>query len=190
MSDFERLVLKMQVESSQAAGSAEAPAHQMNFDSPRGQQILKALADKLGTTPDDLKAQLNAGKSLKDLAAAKGLTPKDLFAAVRQAVGGSVEAKGTQGAQGHHHHHRGGNHVDSQVLDAVSQKLGMTTADLTKELQSGKGLMDIAKEKGVSEDDLVSTLQQAFSKVAPYGQGTTAGTSSWSQGVTQVNAAV
>src|SRR5512140_2474783 len=95
----------MQVDSSQGATAAQAPVHHMNFDGPRGQQILKALADKLGTTPDDLKAQLDSGKSLKDRAAAKGLTPKDRFAAVRQALGGTVEANGTQGVQGHQHHH-------------------------------------------------------------------------------------
>ena len=181
----------MQVDSTAAASASQAPAHHMSFDGPRGQEILKALADKLGMQPDDLKSQLDAGTSLRDLASAQGLSMHDLFAAVRQAVGPQQGADGTQAAHGHHHHHHGGGgSVDSKVLDAVAQKLGMSTTDLTSALQSGRGLLDIAKEKGVSEDDLVQTMQQAFQQIAPYGQGDTAGTQSWTQDVTQVNAAV
>ena len=169
----------MQVDSTQSATQSQAPARQMDFDSPRGQQILKALSDKLGMSGDDLKSQLQSGKSLRDIANDKGVSMHDLFQSVRQALGGS---DGAQGAHGHHHHHGGGgaSNVDSEVMQAVAQKLGVSTDDLASELKSGKGLMDIAKEKGVSEDDLVQTLQQAFQQVAPYGQGGNAGSADYS----------
>ena len=37
----------------------------------------------------------------------------------------------------------------SQNLSSVAEQLGMTEADLRKELQSGKNLRDIAKERGI-----------------------------------------
>ena len=46
----------------------------------------KAIADKLGLTLGDLKQQLKSGKSLDDLAKAKGLTVQDLYNAAADAV--------------------------------------------------------------------------------------------------------
>ena len=42
----------------------------------------------------------------------------------------------------------------SDVLQAVADKLGMSVDDLRSELCSGKALTDIAKEKGVSEQEV------------------------------------
>ncbi|SDJ48809.1 hypothetical protein SAMN05444157_3612 [Frankineae bacterium MT45] len=43
-------------------------------------------------------------------------------------------------------------------LDVAANLFGMSKSDLTSELKSGKSLSDIAKEKGISEDDLESAL--------------------------------
>lgn len=55
-----------------------------------------------------------------------------------------------------------GGHHDSgrfqKTLDAVAGKLGMSTDDLKKALASGQSMTDIAQSKGVSKDDLVSTI--------------------------------
>jgi hypothetical protein len=49
-----------------------------------------------------------------------------------------------------------------KVLDAVADKLGMKTSDLEADLQKGQSLTDIATSKGVSKDDLVSTIKNAL----------------------------
>ncbi|MCU1427609.1 MAG: hypothetical protein JWL83_1609 [Actinomycetia bacterium] len=52
-------------------------------------------------------------------------------------------------------------------LQAVADLLKMSTDDLLKQLQSGKSLADVAKDKGVSRDALVSAIKQDFAKNAP-----------------------
>ncbi|WP_269884890.1 hypothetical protein [Paenibacillus gyeongsangnamensis] len=51
--------------------------------------------------------------------------------------------------------------------DAVAQILGMTKQELTTALQSGKSISDLAKEKGISEDQLAAKLKELRSQKAP-----------------------
>jgi lambda repressor-like predicted transcriptional regulator len=44
------------------------------------------------------------------------------------------------------------------AIDVAAALFGMSKADLTDELKSGKSLNDVAKEKGISTDDLDSAL--------------------------------
>jgi hypothetical protein len=53
-------------------------------------------------------------------------------------------------------------HMRAKVESAVADKLGMNVGDLRKQLASGQSLADIAKTKGVSHDDLVSTITSAL----------------------------
>jgi hypothetical protein len=50
-----------------------------------------------------------------------------------------------------------------QVMSSASQLLGMSEQDLRTSLRSGQSLSDIAAQKGVSKDDLVSTVSSAIS---------------------------
>ncbi len=50
------------------------------------------------------------------------------------------------------------------VLDDVAKELGMSSADLRKELASGKSLADVAKTKGKSADDIKKTITDAAAK--------------------------
>ncbi len=54
-------------------------------------------------------------------------------------------------------------------MDAAAKALGLTDAQLQQSLQSGSTLADLAKEKGVSEDSLVSTIAQSLQQNAPAG---------------------
>jgi hypothetical protein len=47
-------------------------------------------------------------------------------------------------------------------MDAASQLLGESTADLMASLQSGQSLSSIAQSKGVSQDDLVEAMASAL----------------------------
>jgi uncharacterized protein YidB (DUF937 family) len=84
-------------------GGAGGAAH-VNFDSDAGKKLLASLADKLGTTADDLKSQLDNGANLKDLFKAKGVSHEDVRAAFEdafkswQAYGANGNASGTTSA--------------------------------------------------------------------------------------------
>lgn len=49
-----------------------------------------------------------------------------------------------------------------KAMDAAAQKLGMSDDDLRSALQSGSSLADVASQKGVSTDDLVSTMADSL----------------------------
>ena len=65
---------------------------------------------------------------------------------------------GTAATGGHHHHH----HAMATAMTAASSLLGMSASDLTAGLKSGQSLADIAKSKGVSQDDLVKAISGAL----------------------------
>jgi uncharacterized protein YidB (DUF937 family) len=51
---------------------------------------------------------------------------------------------------------------DQAVQEAIAAKLGVTIQDLRTQLRSGKSLLDLAKEKGVSETAVRATIQTAL----------------------------
>jgi uncharacterized protein YidB (DUF937 family) len=66
-------------------GGPGGPGGHINFDSDAGKKLLANLADKLGTSADDLKQQLDNGANLKDLLKAKGVSHDDVKAAFQDA---------------------------------------------------------------------------------------------------------
>jgi hypothetical protein len=57
--------------------------------------------------------------------------------------------------------------TQEDVLAAVASELGETEADLQKGLASGKSLTDLAAAKGISQDDLKSTIAGVVQKDMP-----------------------
>ncbi len=57
-------------------------------------------------------------------------------------------------------HQSGGIH--DTVWAALAKQLGLTTDELTAQIQSGKTLAQIAQEKGVSTKDLAATMETAM----------------------------
>lgn len=53
------------------------------------------------------------------------------------------------------------------VLDSVSQLFGMSPQSLAKEIESGKSMMDIAADKGISPMDLLKTIRTAMLMATP-----------------------
>ena len=53
------------------------------------------------------------------------------------------------------------------AMDAAASALGLQPKDLFAALQSGQSLADIAKSKGVSQDQLVSAMSTAITKANP-----------------------
>ena len=66
---------------------------------------------------------------------------------------------------GAHHGHGG----FEKTLSAVADKLGISTRDLKKQLQSGQSLTDIAGALGLDKDRLVSTIASTLPSTGPNG---------------------
>ena len=163
-----------------AAFQSAAPAQR-----PQQPPSLDNTAKLLGTTADDLRGQLQSGKTLDDLASAKGVSSSDLINAVKSDLQANKPAgapdlsddqltrmatdvaagKGPGRAHGHHHHHAAaaaGAADDTQTADAKLQGL--------------------ADSLGVNQSDLADALAQAvqtgtgpFSETGAYGASGTFG---------------
>ena len=107
---------------------------------PLSQGELDAAAKALGITSDNLSAQLNSGKTLQDIATTQGVDIK----VVMQAMDAVRPV-----------------HLDSTELDAAAKALGMTSTDLSAQLQSGKTLSDLATSKGVTLQSVQDAIQSA-----------------------------
>jgi lambda repressor-like predicted transcriptional regulator len=53
------------------------------------------------------------------------------------------------------------------ALGVAAETLGLSTSDLTSQLQQGKSLVDIAEAQGVSRDDLADALKAALPAQRP-----------------------
>jgi uncharacterized protein YidB (DUF937 family) len=57
----------------------------ISFDDEVGKKLLSALAEKLGTSADDLKSKLDSGSDLKDILDDSGLSHEDIKSAFEEA---------------------------------------------------------------------------------------------------------
>jgi hypothetical protein len=165
---------------------AKCPARDFEF---KGLNALNSAANLLGLQPQELKAELQAGKSLKEIVSAKGLDTakfaQDLEAALTTKIDQSVQdgkinseqaaalkTKLSQRIQADldkkwddwkDRRFRGaakGNIIG--IHEQVQSLLGIDAATLRTELQSGKSLADIAQAKGISKEALVEKIQAAI----------------------------
>ncbi len=118
-------------------GQPGGPGH---GDRQLSQAELDAAAKALGITADDLSAQLKSGKTLQDIATAQGVdfkTVMDALQPFRPVRLGTAE------------------------LDAAAKALGMTSADLSTQLQNGKTLSDLAAAQGVTLQSVQDAITAA-----------------------------
>jgi len=150
-----------------------------------GVRVMDAAATVLGMTVDDLMTELKDGKSLVDVAAAKGISGEkltaDLLAQVKTQLDSLVsDGKLTQeqadniytqtesnidrivsDTSGFNFGPRFGGRMQPggpQVMDAAAEVLGMSVDDLMTELKDGKSLADVAAAKGISQEKLTADL--------------------------------
>ena len=125
-------------------------------------------ADRLGSSGDSQAVVNDAAKQL-------GVTPSALTAALKKALENRVDAAVAAGrltkAQGEELKQRiesgdlplffgprGGPHEHFGELDAAASYLGLTEAQLETQLESGKSLAQVAKDRGKSVDGLIQAL--------------------------------
>ena len=156
---------------------------------PRAAIASDAVAKVLGLTSDELRTELQSGKSLADVAKAKGVD----IAKVKQAIIADFTAREqAEVAAGEHTQAE----VDQKIADltskiddivngvkpsgmpgdmrghgprgggiasdAVAKVLGLTADELRTELQSGKSLADVAKAKGVDVEKVKTAILEDF----------------------------
>src|SRR5205823_1732893 len=129
-----------------------------------GANLLTTAATYIGVTEDQLRTELQSGKSLADVAVAHGKTRDGLIAALTQAATAEittlVDTKNPfpprpSGRPGF----PGGFRVEGNDLAAAATYLGTTEADLRTKLQGGQTLAQIAAAtSGKSRDGLIQAL--------------------------------
>lgn len=141
--------------------------------------FLATAAEVLGMTEDELKTELESGKSIADVAKAKGVDVQKVIDALvalsnsealdritelvnnpgmpQRGFGGGHGPGHGPGDKGMHGRMRG-----QFISDAVTSLLKLTKDEIRTQLQSGKSLADIAKAQDVSVDKLIDTIVADF----------------------------
>lgn len=127
-----------------------------------GKNVLATAATYIGITEDALRAELQAGKSLAEVAVANGKTRDGLIAALSQAattaIGTLVDQKGLGGPGGPGGHGRGAK-IMSDHFAVAATYLGLPQADLLTRVRAGESLAAIANgTTGKSRDGLVAAI--------------------------------
>jgi predicted DNA-binding protein YlxM (UPF0122 family) len=131
---------------------------------------LDVAAETLGMTEDELRAALDEGKTLAEIATEKGVDRQALIDAlvaagearldeakaalpdrIAEAVDRTFEGRGDRGGPG-------GFPMIGKGLDAAAETLGQTEDELRTALRDGKTLAEIATEKGVDRQALIDAL--------------------------------
>ena len=150
-----------------------------------------AIADYLGLTAAELRTQLEAGKTLADIAKAQGKTVSGLEDAIvadaKTHLDADVAAGKLTSAQASAMLTQLKEHVDDMVtnvgpgprghggpggpghhgpiaIDAVTDYLGITAAQLRTLVESGKSLADVAKAQGKTVSGLEDAIIAAATK--------------------------
>jgi len=143
--------------------------------------IFVEAAQIIGMKPEDLKKEVQQGKSILDVAKTKGVTEETLHskivanrsAKLDEAVkAGKLTAEqaakmkskmsehvkfmlNKKGLSEHHgHHHR---LISPEKLAPI---LGLTKDELMQQLKSGKSLAEIASAKGMTREQLVDKIKE------------------------------
>jgi len=127
-------------------------------------QMQAALAKALGISVDELNADLGAGKTVLQIASAKGVDLTSLMTTLQgtHPAGYGPGNHGAMTGQGH-----------DQMQSAFAKALGISVDDLNAQLKAGKTVPEIASAKGIDLSTLMTTLQGTHP--AGYGPGMMAG---------------
>ena len=148
-------------------------------------------AQLLGLSTSQLSQDLQSGTTLNSLASQKGVSSSALIDGITSDLQTNAPqgaptlsstqltqfatniANGTAGAGRHHHHHGGGG---SPPLNDTAQLLGLSTSQLSQDLQSGTTLSSLASQKGISSSAVVSSISSDLQADAPQGAPALSGT--------------
>jgi len=139
------------------AGGGAALAADRFGSSSDSQAVVNDAAKQLGVTPSALSSALKkALENRVDAAVAAGQLTK--------AQGDELKQRIESGALPLFFAPRGGPHKHFGELDAAASYLGLTEAALETQLESGKSLAQVAKDRGKSVDGLIQALVDSATK--------------------------
>lgn len=150
--------------------------------------LLGTAAKALGVSTDELKSQLDGGKTVAQVAQDKGVDLNAVITALTDAVNASLDQAVTDGKMtadeatqkkadvtqrvtdfvngvkpekgpGGRGEHRG---PKADVLAAAAGALNMSTADLQSALQGGKTIAQVAQDKGVDPNAVITAVTDAI----------------------------
>jgi uncharacterized protein YidB (DUF937 family) len=145
---------------------AEGRGHRGGFD-------LSVAAETLGLSEDDLKAQLEEGKTLAEIAEAQGVDKQALIdalvasaearidemkAELPERIAEMVESGLPAGGPGEGRGGPGGHGGRGPGLDAAAEALGVTADDLRTAVEEGKTLAQVAEEQGVDVQTVIDAM--------------------------------
>ena len=137
---------------------------------------LEAAAEVLGMSVDDLRTELQGGKTLAQVAEEKGVAKQDLIDALVKAASARLDEMKAElpdriaDMVDHTFEGRGGPRGPFGTgpgFEAAAKVLGISTDDLATALRDGKSIADVAKEKGVDVQKVIDALvTEAKAKLA------------------------
>jgi hypothetical protein len=149
------------------SGAQESTTTTEPADGPRGHRhadLIEAAADALDMTADELRAELEAGKTIADVAGERNVDLQTVIDAVVAAgedehvervtalVNGELRGHGGPGGPGHHHRRGPG-------LEAAATALNMTVEELREALSAeGATLASVAEAQGVDVQVVIDAL--------------------------------
>src|SRR5438105_6377816 len=140
-----------------AAGGGAALAADRFGSSGDSQAVVNDAAKQLGVTPSALSSALKkALENRIDAAVAAGQLTK--------AQGDELKQRIESGALPLFFGPRGGPHEHFGELDAAASYLGLSEEQLDTQLESGKSLAQVAKDRGKSVDGLIQALVDSATK--------------------------
>lgn len=137
---------------------------------------LSTLAGILGTTVDKIKSDRDAGKTLDETIASLGLNKDAVMKKIKESRDAEMKANLTADvASGKITQAQADemikktSEMETKRNEALAKALGMTTAELTTAINSGKSIDTIISEKGLSKESVKAALDAARSDDAPKG---------------------
>jgi uncharacterized protein YidB (DUF937 family) len=144
---------------------------------------LTSTAQLLGLSTSQLGQDLQSGSTLSSLASQAGVSNSDLISSITKDLAANApqgapvlsSTQLTQLATNIAHGTRpGGGSGASQgggppALTSTAQLLGLSTSQLSQDLQSGSTLSSLASQAGVSNSDLISSITKDLAANAPQG---------------------
>jgi uncharacterized protein (DUF433 family) len=151
-----------------------------------GGDLVSATASVTGLTVRDVMTQLQAGKTLEQVAIGQGKTADDVIASARTTLQASLKQAVTDGKftqaqadtvlqkfdatarQRMSATFRGGSgyggfgHGGGELVSATASLTGLTVQDVMTQLQAGKTLEQVAVSKGKTADDVIASARSAL----------------------------
>jgi predicted transcriptional regulator len=123
-----------------------------------GGDVLTTAANAIGISVADLRTELQAGKSLADVAVEKGKTRQDVIDALTKAEGQRIAQLVDQKGLGAKAGTGPGFRLDGNTLAVAAKFIGISEQDLRTKLAAGQTLAAIATANGKTRQDLIAAL--------------------------------